>query len=119
MEESISELKELDNIFDEYLNSNNIIDIDKYSKNNPKHIAIDSEIFNSDILAWKGKIDITLKEKKLKIISEKLDTIINVVDVKEKEIIISFNRGKSILSLNYKNLIRRNTENKRIEFIKM
>lgn len=117
MEEKVTESKKSDmkNIFEELLGDNNSSDLgnlDHYQNNNPNNVTINSEIFNGKLLVWKGQLDITLKEKNLLYISDKLNTILKVVDIDKDKIVISFNKNKSILSLDYKNKIKRSLKSK-------
>lgn len=120
MEKSATESKksDFDNLFEELLGEtdrNNIAnDIKLYQKNNPKNVVFVGEIYNGEMSVWKGQIDLTIFENGLKDISLTLNTLLNVVDVNENKIVVSFNKGKTILSLEYKNLIRRNMETRKL-----
>ena len=106
------------NVFDALLgepNKNNIArDIKAYNKQHPNNIAFVGEIYNGEASVWKGQLDITNCEDILKAISEKLNAILNVVDINENKVVVSFNKGKTVLSIDYKNTIKRDIETKRL-----
>lgn len=121
MEESAIESKSSDflNIFDELLgesNKENLLGMGlrTYLKANPKNLAFSAEIYNGEDSVWRGDIDVSDSEGKLKAISEKLDTVLNVVDINESKVVVSFNKGKTILGLDYKNSVKRDVETKKL-----
>jgi len=121
MNEQYTESKSSDdflNIFDTLLgepNTNNISkEFHSYCKRFPDNIAFIGEIYNGDISVWKGQLDITMSEDKLRAISDKLDTILHIVDIEEDKTVMSFNKGKTVLSLDYKSTIKRDIETKRL-----
>jgi len=120
MEESATESKNSDflNVFDELLGEsggNTLgMNIKSYIKNNPKNVVFTAEIYNGEKSVWKGDLDLTESEAKIKAISEKLDAILNVVDINESKVVVTFNKGRTVLGLDYKNLVKRNLETKKL-----
>jgi hypothetical protein len=120
MEESATESKSSDflNVFDELLgesDSNTLgMNIKAYTKGHPKNIVFTAEIYNGETSVWRGDLDISESENKLRAISEKLDTVLNIVDINESKVVLSFNKGKTVLGLDYKSSVKRDLETKKL-----
>ena len=112
-----SNKSDVQNMFDELLNLPKSVmsrNFKAYINGNPDNIAFMAEIYNLDKKVWEGYLDLTISEETLKIISEKMNALLNIVHVEDEKIYVSFNKGKTIISIDYKGQVKRNIETKKL-----
>lgn len=108
---------DVQNMFDELLNIPRSVinrNFKAYSNGNPEHIVFLAEIYNLEKKVWEGYLDLTISEETLKVISEKMNALLNIVHVEDEKIFASFNKGKTVISIDYKGQVKRNTETKKL-----
>jgi len=78
---------------------------DAYMFKYPRNIIFSSEVYNGDLLVWKGYLDVTESEKDLVEISRLLKSTLKIVNVEDDKVFSTINGNNFILYCYFNNTI--------------